>query len=83
MDINKKRKEIREVIDLYADDGCMYIDKVCAAYRGDYCVSDEGSYKCLMLRLGELGCVLRADTGADLTGCCITRIESLIDEITG
>jgi len=32
------------------------------------------------VKLQELGVVIRVDNGADLTGCCIARLEPLIKE---
>ena len=56
-----KQEEIREAIDAYTDDDCLYPDKECEFCRGEYCVSDEDSYKCLMKRLDELGVVIKVD----------------------
>lgn len=57
-----KREEIREIIDAYTDDACLYPDKNCEnhgkAKADPYCVSADGSYNCLMKRLSELGCAI-------------------------
>ncbi len=53
-----KQGEIREVIDEYTDDVCLYKSRDCGHHsqpRFEYCLSTEGAYKCLMQRLGELG----------------------------
>lgn len=54
-----KQQEIREVIDLYTDDECLYPDKDCK-FRDRWCIEGEDAYKCLMKRLGELGVVIQA-----------------------
>ena len=54
-----KQKEIREVIDVYTDDGCLFIDRVCDNLAGGYCLSDEEAYRCLMERLTEIGVVIK------------------------
>lgn len=54
-----KQEEIREVIDLYTDDECLYPSRVCPSFKGNYCDSDDNAYKCLMKRLDELGVVLK------------------------
>ena len=58
-----KQTEIREAIDTYTDDTCLYPNKLCQSrgtgrYRG-YCSSQENAYRCLMLRLDELGVVIK------------------------
>lgn len=61
-----KQEAIREVIDTYTDDVCLYPNMDCE-WRGDacssfeYCADGEGAYNCLMKRLGELGVVLKAE----------------------
>ena len=56
-----KREEIREVIDIYTDDDCLYPNTTCEWHKGGYCVSGDGSYKCLMKRLDELGVVIKVE----------------------
>lgn len=56
-----KQEKIREVIDTYTDDGCLYPDKDCVLRQDRYCLSDEDAYKCLMRCLGELGVVIKVD----------------------
>ncbi len=53
------REEIREIIDTYTDDGCLYFENDCGFRNDKYCVSDEASYQCLMKRLDELGVVIK------------------------
>ncbi len=55
-----KQEEIRELIDLYTDDECLYPNKDCES-RGlfNYCRLGNDAYKCLMKRLGEKGVVLK------------------------
>ena len=58
-------EEIREVIDAYTDDVCLYQDSPCE-FQGKsglevYCSSAEGSYMCLMKRLSEIGVVIKVD----------------------
>ena len=59
----KKQEEIREIIDAYTDDTCLYPDKTCELRGSDivggYCVSDDGSYNCLMERLDKIGVVIK------------------------
>ena len=59
------REEIREVIDAYTDDECLYQDNPCEflgkVLGGGYCNSAEGSYICLMKRLDELGVVIKIE----------------------
>ena len=61
--VQTKQEEIREVIDAYTDDACLYPKKDCEHHcfgiNSEYCVHDDGSYKCLMERLGELGVVIK------------------------
>ena len=57
-DIDKKRAEIRAIIDNYTDDGCSFPKKRCSFYRGGYCASNNESYKCLTERLGTAGVVI-------------------------
>lgn len=42
-----KREEIREVIDTYTDNSCLYPDEECES-RGEngYCVSTKGGIEC-------------------------------------
>ncbi len=54
-----KREEIREVIDHYADDGCLYPNKTCEFFKGSWCVSGDEAYKCLMKRLDGIGVVIK------------------------
>ena len=56
-----KQEEIRKVIDTYTDDGCLYPTKTCMSFKGNYCISDDGSYTCLMERLAEIGVVIKVD----------------------
>ena len=53
------RAVIKEVINAYTDDVCLYPGKNCEFHKGRYCVEDEGAYKCLMKRLGEFGVVIK------------------------
>lgn len=57
-----KQEEIREVIDTYTDDVCLYPDKDCEFYTEFwYCISSDAAYGCLMKRLDELGVVLKVE----------------------
>ena len=60
-----KQEEIREVIDTYVDDGCLYPDRSCKHLShpkvGGYCPSQEDAYKCLMERLGKIGVVIKVE----------------------
>ena len=86
MNIAEKRKQIREVIDTYTDDGCLFPDRSCSALGSGYCSSSEESYKCLMQRLSDLGCVIKLgdDVEIEMTdGAMIPRFaeyEPLIEE---
>ncbi len=68
------QKKIREVIDLYQDDVCLYTNKVCEARgQSNYCRFGDDAYKCLMERLTELGVVIKVnrempDSGYDCDG---------------
>ena len=55
------REVIREVIDLYTDDGCLFPDKTCVWHSREYCTSDNDSYACLMQRLDKLGVVIKVE----------------------
>ena len=61
-DIEKKREEIREIIDNFADDGCSLPDRNCEDMKGGYCVSSERAYKCLMEKLSIVGVVIKVGT---------------------
>lgn len=69
-----KQEEIREVIDLYTDDRCLYPSKECKCHSGvggvgeGYCLSDDDSYTCLMKRFTELGLVIKVDRELPLIG---------------
>lgn len=71
------REKIKEVIDAYTDDRCLYPDKDCES-RGlyNYCRFSEEAYKCLMQRLDVLGVVIKADKA----GC--ESVEPLIEDAT-
>ncbi len=56
-----KREEIRDGIDLYTDDRCLYPEKTCISFKENYCIEEEGAYKCLMKRLDGLGVVIKVD----------------------
>jgi len=61
-----KQEEIRQVIDIYVDDVCLYPDTGCmseSVHRDfpGYCDSTEGAYRCLLKRLGELGVMLMVE----------------------
>jgi len=56
------REEIREVIDTYIDDGCLYPNKACVwCSKEGYCASGNDAYTCLMKRLTDLGVVIKVD----------------------
>ena len=56
------KEEIREVIDKYVDDDCLYPKATCV-HRShkmpEYCTDNDGAYKCLMERLTELDVVIK------------------------
>ena len=57
-----KQEEIRRIIDAYTDDECLYPDASCESRSGHgFCRSYEGSYKCLIKNLDELGVVIKVD----------------------
>ena len=57
-----RQEEIREVIDKYTDDGCLYPEKACVrCSKEGYCASDNDSYTCLMKRLDELDVVIKVE----------------------
>jgi len=56
-----KRALIREVIDAYTDDRCLFPDRVCNALGSGYCSSGEEAYNCLMEKLTELGLVIQVE----------------------
>jgi len=62
-----KQEEIRQLIDTYVDDVCLYPDTGCTSesvhrdFPG-YCDSTEGAYRCLLKRLGELGVVIKGES---------------------
>jgi len=55
------REDIREVIDIYTDDGCLFPDRSCNALGGGYCSSDGEAYKCLIEKLSKMGVVIKVD----------------------
>jgi hypothetical protein len=65
-----KQEEIREVIDTYTDDGCLFPDRSCNALGSGYCSSDEEAYKCLMQRLDKIGVVIKVDRELPKCECC-------------
>ncbi len=68
-----KQEEIREVIDDYTDDRCLYPDRSCES-RSDvgYCSDGEGAYRCLMERLNSKGVMIKVEreTMASICGYC-------------
>ena len=56
-----RQEEIREVIDLYTDDCCLFPDRSCNALGSGYCSSGPEAYRCLMERLGNIGVVLKVE----------------------
>lgn len=61
-----RQEEIRQLIDTYVGDVCLYPDTGCTSESGHrcfpgYCDSTEGAYRCLLKRLGELGVVMTAE----------------------
>ena len=56
------KEGIREAINTYADEDCLYPDMDCDSYdeeQDECCVDSEDGYKCLMKRITELGVVLK------------------------
>ena len=68
MDINEKRKQIREALET--------IVRVC---WWD-CYNPEATVSEILAELEEHGVVIKMDTGDDLTGAVIARLEPLIEE---
>ena len=56
-----KRNEIREAIDTYTDDECLFPDRSCNALGSGYCSSTEEAYQCLMERLTQIGVVIKVE----------------------
>ncbi len=77
-----KQEEIREAIDTYADNGCLFPDRWCNAWGGNYCSSDIEDYKCLMENLTEIGVVLKGESlGASHPHLAdYYTVESLVEE---
>lgn len=75
-----KQEEIRELIELYAQDECFYLKDKCKE-RGiyNYCISEDGNYSCLMKRLDSKGVVIKGN-GLDVPGVYekVTWVEPLI-----
>ena len=56
-------KEIREVIDLYTEDRCLYPDRECSHRASTvlYCSNSDCAYRCLIERLDSVGVVLKVE----------------------
>ena len=56
-----KQEEIDRLLNLWADDYCLFVEKTCE-HRGMYCYccSEGEALKCLKERLGEQGVVILA-----------------------
>jgi len=52
---------LRGVIDKYAEDDCLYPDKVCEQRHDSYCIDSDGAYKCLLEKISELGLVRKVE----------------------
>ena len=74
-----KQEEIREVIDAYTDDTCLYPTDKCDFRSRDCCCDYERAYKCLMKRLNKLGVVLKVDRELPkvVLGCCVSADDKL------
>ena len=79
-----KQEEIREILDKWADDQCLYLEqqKSCES-RSDvgYCSDGVGAYRCLMERLNSKGVVMKVHAvmaGQHMTG--VYLVEPLIGE---
>jgi len=57
-----KQEEIDRLLNLWADDYCLFVEKTCE-HRGMYCYccSEGEALKCLKERLGEQGVVIKVD----------------------
>ena len=80
-----KQEEIREVIDLYTNDACLYKSKDCESRCPPvyyFCNDEDSGYKCLMERLTEIGVVLKVASVTQDLDChyqpAIVSVESLI-----
>lgn len=74
-----KQKEIREAIDTYVDDGCLFPDRSCNALGSGYCSSYEEAYKCLMERLDKVGVVIKVEDWLPMRNGMTCTVESLIE----
>ncbi|KKN23685.1 hypothetical protein LCGC14_0902440 [marine sediment metagenome] len=80
-----KQQEIREGIDEYVDDDCLYPKTGCVHMPSkdfEYCNDRDGAYKCLTKRLTEIGVVIKVDrelplmpTDPTLGDCLIWRTQ--------
>ncbi len=61
-EIEANRREVREILEKWRDDECLYPKKVCE-WCSQYCVNEEEAYKCLYERLSSLGVVLADPKG--------------------
>jgi len=73
MELNKKREEIREELIHWFADYDSKVEKGNAPMVTD---TLDSLFHCLHSQ----GCVMRLDNGANLEGCCIARLEPLIEE---
>lgn len=54
-----KQEEIKGILEAWADDCCLFLDRSCNALGSGYCSSSEEAYKCLMERLDKTGVVIK------------------------
>ena len=73
LEVMTKQEVIREAIDIYTDDGCLYPDRSCNALGSGYCSSMEESYKCLMERLTKIGVVIKVEMELPMPSCSGTE----------
>lgn len=83
--MTNKQKKIKEAIDAYANDDCLYPTKNCKLCKNEFCISGKDAYKCLMKCLGELGVVIKGDykikySTAIPAGTDLVAVEPLIKE---
>ncbi len=79
-----KQQEIREGIDEYVDDDCLYTKTGCVHMPSKdfgYCNDRDGAYKCLTKRLTEIGVVIKVDRelpaniSGEIAGIAVSHIH--------
>ncbi len=79
-----KQQEIREGIDEYVDEDCLYPKTGCVHMPSkdfEYCNDRDGAYKCLTKRLTEIGVVIKVDRelpaniSGEIAGIAVSHIH--------